>query len=140
MTACPISTVHNGDTRDDSFSDASGSESSATDNVIKRHPQSGQPAQTAPGGIHHPGLAGFPLTDGTFVHIQSVRQLNISQGDKVPDQQDFGDSGLLPVFSADQRITIEFSGFDKIIYVPLVVRIHSVSACINCQKTGCSGE
>jgi hypothetical protein len=76
----PISTVLTGDTRDASFSDASGSVSSATDNVIERHPQSGQPAQTAPGGEHHPGLAGFPLADGAFVHIQPVGQLAVSQG------------------------------------------------------------
>lgn len=80
MTACPIFTAHNGDTRDDSFSDASGSGFSATDNVIERHPQSGHPAKAAPGGEHHPGLAGFPLADGAFIYIQPVGQPDISQG------------------------------------------------------------
>ncbi len=36
---------------------------------FQQHPQPMQPAQTAPGGEHHSGLAGFPLTDGALVHI-----------------------------------------------------------------------
>ncbi len=36
---------------------------------FQQHPQPGQPAQTAPGGEHHSGLAGFPLTDGALVDI-----------------------------------------------------------------------
>ncbi|WER24287.1 hypothetical protein P2E04_21195 (plasmid) [Providencia stuartii] len=56
MTVSLISSVPAADIRDDSFSDASGSESSATDNVIERHPQPSQPAQAAPGGVHHTAL------------------------------------------------------------------------------------
>ena len=80
MTTCPISTVPAGDTRDASFSDVSGSVSLIAEKVIQQHPQPGQPAQATPCGEHHPGLAGFPLADGTFVHIQPVGQLDVSQG------------------------------------------------------------
>lgn len=128
MTVSLISSVPATDTRDDSCSDASGSESSATDNVIERHTQSGQPAQAAPGGVHHTGLAGFPLTDGAFVHSQPVGQLAVSQEDKSPDQLDFVDCGLLPVFSADQRIAIKFFGLDKIAEIPFGIRIHNSSS------------
>lgn len=56
---------------------------------FKQHPQPGQPAQAAPGGEHHPGLAGFPLADDAFVHIQPVRQLDVRQGEQRPDHADF---------------------------------------------------
>ncbi|WP_241610427.1 hypothetical protein [Rosenbergiella epipactidis] len=45
MTTYPTSTVHNGDIRDASFSDTSGNESSAADNMIKRHTQPSQQRQ-----------------------------------------------------------------------------------------------
>lgn len=90
MTTCPISTVPAGDTRDASFSDASGSVSLIAEKVIQQHPQPGQPAQATPCGEHHPGLAGFPLADGTFVHSQPAGQLDVGQGDQRPDQPDFG--------------------------------------------------
>ncbi|MCH9950168.1 hypothetical protein K5725_24490, partial [Salmonella enterica] len=33
---------------------------------FQQHSQPGQPAQAAPGGEYHTGLAGFPLADGAF--------------------------------------------------------------------------
>lgn len=77
MIVCPISTALSGDIRDDSFSDVSGSVFLTADNIIERHPQPRQPAQAAPGRVHHLGLAGFPLADGAFVHIQPVSQLDV---------------------------------------------------------------
>ena len=94
--------------------------------VIQRHPQSGQPAQTAPGGEHHPGLSGFPFADSAFVHIQAVGQLDVSQGDKAPDQQDFVGRGYLPVFSADQRIAITLFSLSRRAAVLFVNGVHYV--------------
>lgn len=139
MTACPIFTAHNGDTRDDSFSDASGSGFSATDNVIERHPQSGHPAKAAPGGEHHPGLAGFPLADGAFIYIQPVGQPDISQGDQPTDDCDIVHRGWLPVFSTDQRIAVKLSGLDQLPDVLFIISIHNESACAGCHRTGFSG-
>ena len=95
---------------------------------FQQHSQPGQPAQAAPGGEHHTGLAGFPLADGAFVHVQSIGQLAVGQENKSPDQLDFFDCGLLPVFSTDQRISIKFFGLDKIAEIPFVIRIHNSSS------------
>ena len=47
---------------------------------FQQHSQPGQPAQAAPSGEYHTGLARFPLADGAFVHIQPVSQLDVRQG------------------------------------------------------------
>ncbi|HBK2176834.1 TPA: hypothetical protein LGI59_004933 [Escherichia coli] len=65
---------------------------------FQQHSQPGQPAQAAPGGEYHTGLAGFPLADGAFVHIQPVSQLDVRQGDQrqnVPDISVFWPGPLL---------------------------------------------
>lgn len=66
MTTCPIYTVPAGDTRDASFSDASGSVSLIAEKVIQQHPQPGQPAQATPSG------SGRISTCGRYVRPHSA--------------------------------------------------------------------
>nr|WP_274292421.1 hypothetical protein [Escherichia coli] len=61
----------------------------------------------------------IPLTD-----IQAVGQLDVSQGDKAPDQQDFVGRGYLPVFSADQRIAIKLFSLNQLAEIIFVNGFH----------------
>lgn len=87
---------------------------SATDNVIERHPQSGHPAKAAPGGEHHPGLAGFS-TCGWCVHLHPAGWPAGYQSGISPRTTAISSTvGGFQFFSTDQRIAVKLSGLDQL--------------------------
>ena len=56
---------------------------------FQQHPQPGQPAQTAPGGEHHSGLASFHLRMVRSSTSSRLASWDICEADQRPDHADF---------------------------------------------------